>query len=105
VRDEDAGGGFARVALIQVFERGQEAVDTHRGADGGDALAEEAHDEIVVAAAAENGAELRRVEKDGLEDGAGVVGEAAGDGEVEGNAVVAVAEGVEVFRDPLDDVD
>ena len=86
-------------------ERGQQAIDADRRADGGDRLAEEAHDQVVVTAAAEDGAELRRVEQDRFEDRAGVVGEAAGDGEIERDAIVVVAEGVEMIGDFLDDVD
>ena len=86
----------------EVDQRREQAVDAHRGADGRHLLAQEAHHQIVVAAAAEDRAELRRVEQDRLEHRAGVVGEAAGDREVERHLVVAVAEGVEVVGDPLD---
>jgi hypothetical protein len=88
-----------------VRERGEEAIDADRRADRGKRRAEEAHHQIVVAAAAEDGAELRRVEEDRLEHRAGVVGQTAGDGEIERHAVVAVAEVVEVTGDALDHVE
>ena len=105
VRDEHARGCFSRIDAAEVSQRGEEAIDADRCADGRNRFAEEAHDQVVVTSAAEDRAELRRVEQDGFEDRAGVVGEAAGDGEIERDAIVAVAEGVEMIRDPLDDVD
>ena len=86
-------------------EGGEQAVDADRGADRGDALAEEAHHQVVVAAAAEDRAELRRVEEHRLEHRAGVVGEAAGDRHVERHLVVAVSQGVEVVGDLLDEAE
>ena len=59
---------------IEVDECGEKAIDADRRADGRDSLAEEAHDQIVVTSSSEDGAELRRVEQDGLEDRSGVVG-------------------------------
>jgi hypothetical protein len=84
---------------------GEQPVDADRGAGRRHPLAEEAEHQVVVAAAAEDGAELRRIEEDRLEDRAGVVGEAAGDREVEGHLPVAVAERVEMARDRVDGAD
>ena len=74
---------FARARASELDERGQEAIDADRGPGRGHAFAEESHDEIVVASAAEHRPELRGVEQLRLEHGAGVVGEAPGDAEID----------------------
>ena len=103
--DQHLGGGPALAGPAEVDEGGEQAVDADRGAGGGHLLAEEAHHQVVVAAAAEDRAELPRLVEHRLEDRPGVVGEAAGDRQVERHPVVAVAEGVEVAGDAGDDVD
>jgi hypothetical protein len=90
-------------------QRGQQPVHPDGDARGGDRLAREALDEIVVAPAARDRAELARAAllvedlegQFGLEDGAGVVAEATDDGGVDDDAVGAVALGVEERGDLL----
>src|SRR5206468_5572650 len=81
----------------EVRQRGEKSIDADRGADGWNPLAEEPHDQIVISSAAEYRSELRRIEKDGLEYRAGVVGQAACDREVERDAIIAVPQSVEVI--------
>src|SRR5262245_29800315 len=88
-----------------MHERAQQAVEADRSADGRDCFAHETLDQIVVAAAAEDGAKLRRVQNSCLEDRTGVIGEAAGDGHIERYFFVAIAERIEMIRDALDDLD
>src|SRR6185295_18928621 len=100
-----AGGRFLLADFLEMSERGEKAVDTHRRTRGRDALSEEAHHQIVITPAAEDRSELRCVEQHCLEDGAGVVSEAARDGEIERHSIIAVAERVEVSGNPGDNVD
>jgi hypothetical protein len=88
-------------------ERGEQAVDADGDAGGRHLLPGEALDEVVVAPAAGDGAELPRAAllvgdlegELGLVDRAGVVAEAADDGGVDDDAVGAVALGGEEVGD------
>ena len=103
--------GSALVRLLQahgfinLITRSRAEVDLRDEGAVRDFFAEEAHHEIVVTSAAEDGAELRRVEKNGLEDGTGVVRQSAGDRQVERDAIIAVAKGIEMIGDSSDGVD
>ncbi len=80
----------------------QQTIDADRGTDCRNALAVKAGHEVVIPSAPEHRPELRGFGENRLEDRTGVVGETAGDGKVERDLVVVVAEGVEVVGDFCD---
>ena len=101
--DDDGAGGVGGREIAGELQRIGEARDADREAGRGDGLAAEARDEAIVAAAATDGAEddvLALLVGDGegefdLEDGAGVVFEAADDRGVEDDAIVEAGSGDE----------
>ena len=101
-RDHHRAAGRGLLAL-EGAEGGEEAVDADAGAAGGHLLAREALDEVVVAPAAGHGTEAAGAAllvddlsgQLGLEDRAGVVGEAAHDGGIEHDLVVTEPADVE----------
>eukprot|EP00456_Euglypha_rotunda_P067890 TRINITY_DN58_c11_g1_i5.p1 TRINITY_DN58_c11_g1~~TRINITY_DN58_c11_g1_i5.p1 ORF type:complete len:914 (+),score=171.34 TRINITY_DN58_c11_g1_i5:4186-6927(+) len=86
LRDEDRRGGGLRAEQLEFFHGGQEAIEAEAGTDTGEAFLGEQSGEIVVASAGADAADAGKIAEECFVDRAGVVVEAAGDRDIEGNS-------------------
>src|SRR5262245_26956597 len=98
-RHQHLRGGRCRAGSLQLDQRGEQAVYADRRTGRRHGFAEEALDQVVVTAAAEDGAELRGIEQNRFEDRFGVIGESARHAEIDGRTVLLVTQRGEVSGD------